>query len=83
MATAKWAPGGRVSRDGVRATIVATHLLGSGMFPHPRLSVLPDDRRRSQGSIVWECSEVTKLLPATSCPACGGRHSIFYCPERV
>lgn len=66
--------GDRVERRGEKGTVVHVH-------EKVAVSVLPDTRPRSQGSVVWGQSECTPLPRATGCPRCGERHSIFYCPE--
>jgi hypothetical protein len=68
----------RVKRGDERGTVIYFHK------DKMRISVLPDDRPRSRGSAVWECSEVVKIgVLGRTCPVCGQAHLVYYCPERI
>lgn len=65
----------RVKRAGRMGTVINFHKDGAAV------SVLPDDRPRSQGSVVWAISDCEFFPPASRCPLCDERHLVYYCPK--
>lgn len=80
-----WEPYDRVRRGEERGTVLTTH--------GDALSVLPDDRPRSTGCVLWAVADCTRGPSVTrQCPRCGRDHvtghdgrraSVFYCPDRA
>jgi hypothetical protein len=88
MATrAAFEPGDRVRKGDERATVTYFHKGSNSKKAHEhtlRVSVLPDNRSRSLGSVVWECEGLERIGVLTrTCPVCGEHHLIWYCPQRI
>lgn len=70
-----------------RGTVLYYHKDDSKKAAHertPRVSVLPDNRRRSEGAVLWECQEIERIgILTTTCPVCGQHHLVYYCPLRI
>jgi hypothetical protein len=85
-----WEPYDRVRRGNgtghvERGTVVTVHA--------DALSVLPDDRPRTGGLVLWRLEDCQRGPSVTrACPVCGADHvtghdgrrtSVFYCPQRA
>lgn len=71
-------PGDRVRKGERTGTVIHWHKDGRAV------SVLPDDRPRSEGSTTWSLSEceITGHLTMT-CPICGEHHWVYRCPANA